>query len=301
MLRFGKIKVWVLAVVVVLTGSLGWGREDGEPLKVLCVGNSFSRNAVKFLPQIVEAGGEQVKVYNLYIGGCDFERHVRHAREYEADPEAESGRPYPGYKKGDGKSSLQQALKSDKWDIVTVQQASPKSFLPQSFAPHAFDLVVIIRELAPQAEVVVHQTWAYREDHKFWGRKGLNTPVMYASVRTTYDMFAEKAGLRQIPSGDALESARQSMEWGPYLAGEERVPQPERSLYLDDGYHANVKGEYLLGCVWFEFLFKKSVVGNSFVPKGVSKEECAVLQSIAHRVVSEGQRPERVDGWYGVK
>jgi hypothetical protein len=52
-----------------------------------------------------------------------------------------------------------------------------------------------------------------------------------------------------------------------------------------DGTHANAQGEYLLGCVWFEFLFGQSVIGNSFVPAGVAAEDAAILQRIAHSVV----------------
>lgn len=289
----GRAGAVLIVAFIWLVGSNWWvgAEEASAPLKVLCVGNSFSRNAVRFLPQIAAAGGEQIKVYNLYIGGCDFERHVRHAREFAAYPDAEAGRPYRGFKEGDAKSSLQQALISDKWDIVTIQQVSSKSFKPETFKPHADELMKIIRELAPHAEIVVHQTWAYREDHNFWGRTDFNTGVMYAALRLTYDNFAKEAGLRQIPSGDAMESARQSNKWGPYLEGEPLQPRPERSLYKDDKYHANNKGEYLQACVWFEFLFKKSVVGNSFVPQDVSQAECDVLQQIAHRVVSHGERP----------
>ena len=55
-----------------------------------------------------------------------------------------------------------------------------------------------------------------------------------------------------------------------------------------DGHHANTAGEYLGAAVWFEvFLADKAqtVVGNSFVPPGLSKEQTASLQDIAHKTV----------------
>ena len=61
-----------------------------------------------------------------------------------------------------------------------------------------------------------------------------------------------------------------------------------RSYYA---FHANTKGEYLQGCVWLEFFFGTSAVGNSFVPKGMTAGEAAVLQKVAHRTVTEKQRP----------
>lgn len=256
-----------------------------KPLRDLAVGNSFSLNATRQLPGLAKAAGKALKVVNASIGGCDFERHMRHADAYERDPASKEGNPYGG-------KSLKDMLTRETWDVVTVQQASPKSFKPETFQPHADRLIAYIRKHAPQAEVVVHQTWAYRDDHKFWGRKDLNTDSMYAKLRAAYDGLAKGAGLRLIPSGDAMEAARRDAAWGPFLSGEPPTPRPEKALHAKDGYHANVKGEYLQGCVWFEFLFRESVVGNSFVPKGLTAEEAAVLQRIAHGVVSDGTRPE---------
>lgn len=260
-------------------------KKPAGPLKVLAVGNSFSNNATRQLPALAAAAGKDLKVVRASIGGCDFERHVRHAEAYAADPESKEGRPYGG-------KSLQEMLKSDVWDVVTIQQVSHKSFKPETFHPHADKLIAIIRDHAPQAEIVVHQTWAYRDDHKFWGNTNFNTDVMYAGLRKTYDDFAREAGFRLIPSGDAMETARRDAEWGPYFAGEPPMARAEKALHVNDAYHANVKGEYLQGCVWFEFLFGETVVGNTFVPKGMTPEETAILQRIADEVVIGGGRPE---------
>ena len=255
------------------------------PLKVLAVGNSFSNNATRQLPGLAAAAGRDLKIGRASIGGCDFERHVRHAMAYEADPESKDARPYGG-------KSLQEMFESEVWDVVTIQQASPKSFKPETFHPHADKLIAIIRAHAPQAEIVVHQTWAYRDDHKFWGQTNINTDIMYAKLRDAYDGLARKAKLRLIPSGDAMEAARRDAAWGPYLAGDPLAPRPKKALHAGDAYHANVKGEYLQGCVWLAFLFNEKVSGNTFIPEGMTAAEAAILQRIADEVVVEGRRPE---------
>lgn len=260
-------------------------KKPAGPLKVLAVGNSFSNNATRQLPALATAAGKDLKVVRASIGGCDFERHVRHAEAYAADPESKEARPYGG-------KSLQEMLKSDVWDVVTIQQVSHKSFKPETFHPHADKLIAIIRAQAPQAEIVVHQTWAYRDDHKFWGNTNFNTDVMYAGLRKTYDDFAREAGFRLIPSGDAMEAARRDAAWGPYLAGEPPVARAEKALHVNDAYHANVKGEYLQGCVWLAFLFNEKTSGNTFVPEGMTADEAAILQRIADEVVIGGRRPE---------
>jgi hypothetical protein len=52
-----------------------------------------------------------------------------------------------------------------------------------------------------------------------------------------------------------------------------------------DGHHANMAGEYLGACVWYEVLFGESVVGNSFVAPGLDKAYGRFLQETAHKAV----------------
>ena len=280
-------------------------------IKVLAIGNSFSQNALMFFDELTEASGNRTISQNGMIGGCSLGRHMRHVDAFEADPKNSEGQPYPGRK------SLKDLLTQEAWDVVTLQQASSKSYKPETYHPHIERLMVYIKKHAPQAEVVMHQTWAYREDHSFWGGD-LDTDEMYKRLRKTYDDMAAEMGLRLIPCGDAFESARQDPAWGRFVQDQSfdretavypKLPEAEKNslhlsywwkttdtddgkpMLMDDRFHANTKGKYLLGCVWFEFLFGESVVGNSFVPDGVSANEAAVLQRIAHRVVSEGCRP----------
>ncbi len=284
----------------------------GDPIRLLAIGNSFADNALTYLSDIAAAAGKQVVVGKACLGGCDLERHMRHVDAYEADPADPEGRPYLG-----GKKSLPQLLGEQPWDVVTIQQVSHKSFRPASYHPHVDRLIATIRKYAPQAEIVIHQTWAYRTDHGFFGEKGLNADTMYDGLCSAYDALSWETGFRQIPSGDAMEAARQDPEWGPFVPDPDFDPQtakypelPEkdrRALHngwygwekaKGDGHwflsrdciHANREGKYLLGCVWFEFFFDQSVVGNSFLPPGMSPADAAILQRIAHRTLGGGFR-----------
>jgi len=304
-----KLYVFLLASVTLLCANL---HAEGKTVKILAIGNSFSNNALHYFRDIVLASSNQVVTAHAMIGGCDFERHMRHVDAFEANPEDPAGHPYPG------KKSLKALLTQERWEYVTIQQVSHKSFKPETFQPHADRLIAYIRKHAPQAEIVVHQTWAYRDDHPFWGLKDFNTDVMYRGLRAAYDGFAKEKGFRLIPSGDAMEAARRDPAWGKFIpdptfdpktAVYPALPKNEkRSLHGGynwrkdaktgkftlgwDKFHANPPGEYLLGCVWFEFFFGQSVVGNSFLPKGVVAADAATLQRIAHSVVTEKKRPE---------
>ncbi len=302
-------KTMMVAALAVTMGMAAPAEE--KIVKVLAVGNSFSQNALTFFSKIAGAAGDKVVAKNAMIGGCDFERHMRHADAFEANPDDPVGRPYPS------KKSLKDLLTQEQWDYVTIQQASPKSFKPETYHPHVDRLIAYIKKYAPQAEIVIHQTWAYRDDHPFWGDKTLNTDVMYKRLRAAYDGLAKDTGFRMIPCGDAMETARQDPAWGkfvpdptfdPKTAVYPALPKAEkRSLHGSyswgkdpktglrqlnkDLFHTNTLGQYLLGCVWYEFFFGKSVVGNSFRPKSVIVDDAAILQCVAHRVVTEKQRP----------
>lgn len=261
---------------------------QGAELKVLSVGNSFSANAHRYLRQITAAQGDRLVLTNAYIGGCDFERHMRHAKADES--------PYGG-------KSLKDLLAARKWDIVTIQQVSHKSFKFETFHPHVDELIAYIRQYAPQAEIVIHQTWAYRPDHLFWGLKDFDDEKMYAGLKEAYGRLAKETGFRMIRCGDAMHLAKHSPEWGPFVpdpafdrktstglpVGEKRslhggFSRDKAGKLKFDGFHANTSGEYLLGCVWYEFLFKKSCEGNTFRPKGVSDEDAAALRKVAAEV-----------------
>ena len=307
--------IQVLAAVALITGV---ARAAEKTVKVLAVGNSFSANALHYFSDIVKASGNKTVAQNAMIGGCDFERHMRHADAFEADPKDPNGRPYPG------KKSLKELLTAETWDFVTIQQASPKSFRPETFHPHADRLIAYIKKYAPQAEIVIHQTWAYRDDHRWFTEhdknpdQPVNRDVMYKGVRAAYDGLAKDTGFRLIPCGDAMELARLDPAWGkfepdalfdPKTAVHPALPKGEkRSLHSGygwkkdaktgkyslgkDAFHGNTQGEYLQGCVWLEFFFGQSAIGNGFVPKGMTKDEAAVLQKVAHRAVTEKVRPE---------
>lgn len=304
-----------LGKMMLLVGTFmlcGLTLADGKEVKVLAVGNSFSANALKYFSDIVKASGNKVCATNAMIGGCDFERHMRHADAYEKDPNDPEGHPYPG------KKSLKELLTQEQWEFVTIQQASPKSFKPETFHPHADRLIAYIKKYAPQAEIVIHETWAYRDDHPYWGLTNFNHDVMYKGVRAAYDGLAKDTGFRMIPCGDAMEAARFDPAWGKFVPDPDFDPKTavypmlpkneKRSLHGGyswsknaktgefklgwDKFHANAQGEYLLGCVWFEFFFNQSVVGNSFVPKTVPAADTVILQHIAHEVVTEKKIPE---------
>ena len=139
--------------------------EPVATLKLLSIGNSFSVNAHKYLGEIIKQHGKATAVLgNAAIGGCSFKRHWEEHLKSEADPKH---KPYR-YK---GKPmSLRDYLTAEKWDVVTIQSVSHQSYKPELWQPYADNIVALIKELAPQAKIYIHRTWAYRPDNfRFFG------------------------------------------------------------------------------------------------------------------------------------
>lgn len=227
-----------------------------KQVKILAIGNSFSEDATYYLHQIAKADGIDTKVVNLYIGGCSLERHCQNieqdAKEYLYQRDGESTEQYV---------SIKDALTEEEWDYVITQQASHDSGIEETYYPFIFRLFDYIREYAPKAEPLLHQTWAYEIDskHDCFGRYNHDQLEMYERLCSAYRKAAKELGVRMIPCGDAVQRARTKE---PFAYGKGGI-----SL-CRDGYHMHyVYGRYLLAATWYEFLFNKNIIENSYIPE----------------------------------
>ena len=226
----------------VATESPCTAAEDSErPLRVLMIGNSFSICNLKQMPHVAAAMGKRVDLASLYIGGCSLKQHWKNV---VASTNA-AFRPYRFdrivYGKNivdDGKANIPDALVLDKWDVVMVQQASHYSWQPETYEPFGGLLVAKIRELAPQAKIVVQETWSYPPWDGRLAKFGFDQAEMYMRLHGAYAGFAERYGLDVIPVGTAAEI----------------VPN-RNSLFNEPNFHFNRDGEYLQGLVFTAKLF----------------------------------------------
>lgn len=297
------------SVIATLVPASFAAEPTSKTVRLLTVGNSFSNNAVQYLDEIVEADGRNKLVLGrAVIGGSSFDKHLDKARLHERDPKDKNGLYSTG-------KSLREYLTAEPWDVITIQQASIKSHDPATYRPYAAQLRDYIKKYAPQAEVVLHQTWAYRVDDPRFSVKEPDEGEprtqreMYEMLTRAYDEIAGELGVRVIPVGDAMYAADTDESWGYRVdtkwdrtqAKPPKLPDQTHSLHVGwrwstkngkttlgmDGHHANAAGEYLGGCVFYEFLFGESVVGNRFAPPGVDQKYVRFLQETAHAAVAK--------------
>lgn len=239
-------------------------------MKVLSIGNSFSDDATRYLHDIALADNVELLSTNLYIGGCSLETHWNNALSEEAAYTLELNGVFT-----DKMISIKEALTMDNWDVVTMQQASHSSFDYCTYQPYLNNLSDYVKQFAPKATQMIHQTWAYEQgSERLTEVAGYQEQLrMYYDLKAAYIQAAADLGsLQIIPSGESFQIA---------------IQKGINNLHRDT-FHASLGfGRYLLGAVWYETLTGNSILGNTFrnFDEVVSEEDVQLAQQCAHEAV----------------
>lgn len=237
-----------------------------KTLKILAIGNSFTQDPLRYLHDVAKERGVNIKCVNLVIGGCSLERHYRnmmsganiYALELNGEPTGFS-------------VSLSQALGSDCFDIVTLQQASHFSYLPETYDPYIEKLAEYVRAFQPHAKLYIQKTWGYEDGSARLRDHGFATHTdMYLAATAAYDNAAQKIGADgTVPSGLGMK------------LGVDAGLKIHR-----DTFHASLGiGRYLLSLVWLETLTGLSAAEDSYslFDEPVSDEDLVKVRAAAHQ------------------
>ena len=264
--------------------SVAMNAQADKVIKILTIGNSFSEDAVEqHLHDIAKADGVKVIIGNMYIGGCSLERHLNNAKDNKA---AYKYRKIGlDCKKVETKSfTLQAALADEQWDYVSFQQNSGRSGQYDTWMASLPQLMKYVRTKVPKkAKMVIHQTWAYDKTSKHKDFKNYNNDqdLMFNSIVDAVNRVAKELGVKIIvPSGTAVQNARTT---------------PLGECITRDGYHLHkTYGRYVAACTWYEKIFKKNVVGNTYLPQNMTPEQQIAAQKSAHAAVKKPKKVQTI-------
>ena len=261
-----------------------------KPLKVLMIGNSFSICVLEEAPKIAASMGKRLDIASLFVSGCTLSAH---AKNLDA-----TNRPYlvscsycgskdiaqtplatvcalDAKDRDCWKGNLRDVIGADKWDVVTIQQGSHESWDATTYRPHADKLIAAVRELAPQAEIRVQQTWSYcKGDSRICDRAtmgpgswGFDQSGMYERLTAAYRKLAEENGFKIIPTGLAVQKFRQLRNITDYegdVVGCVKPSKKDPKALAGDKIHLNGRGQYLQGLVWVGALFNANVTACAY-------------------------------------
>ncbi|MBR5366953.1 MAG: DUF4886 domain-containing protein [Clostridia bacterium] len=242
-------------------------------MRTLSIGNSFSQDACGYLHQTAASAGIDWECVNLYIGGCSLEYHAENLREGRQNYAFEINGA------GTGRQvSIPEALgEMGRFDFITLQQASHFSGMKETYFPFIRELYDACRAAQPDAEIVIHETWAYETDstHGAFPNYGSDQRRMYACLRDAYREAAEALGVRLIPVGDAVQYLRENVPAFDYPHGGAPLTR--------DGFHLAIPdGRYLAALVWIETLAGADARDARYLPEGMTEERRALLAEEIH-------------------
>lgn len=261
----------LFALIVSVSCSYIFAQND--TIRILCIGNSFSWDAVEQeLAPLCEEGKQPIIIGNLYYGGCSLEQHYTFLHK---DTAAYSFRYIEhGVRTPNESYSLRQALRLMQWDYISFQQASHDSGIQGSYEPYLSDLIDTVHAYQPNAKLCWMQTWSYSQDakHPQFPRYQKSQQIMDDSIHNaTLALLKLHPELTLIPCGKAITLARQT-KLGDSLCR--------------DGYHLNYEyGRYTAACVWYELLTGKKCCTNKYKNDKMTEEQRKLTQKAAHQAM----------------
>ena len=248
-----------------------------KTIKILSIGNSFSDDATQWLGYILMDMGYDIELGNLYIGGCSIDTHWINATEKRTEKVYDYRTSQWGSWKST-KQTLEYGIKAKEWDIITVQQVSQNSGMPETFG-NLQNLLDFINENKknPDAKVYWHMTWAYESDSTHSGFPNYNSDqmTMYNAIvnAAKEKILTNNAFTGVIPSGTAIQNLRTS-----YLGDH----------ITRDGYHLSYDvGRYTAALTWAKLLTGESIDAVDYIPTeypNIAKHLPAIKEAVNNAV-----------------
>lgn len=240
-----------------------------DSIKILAVGNSFSVDAMQYLYPILSGlGYKEIKLGNLYIGGCSLETH---ATNVSGDAAA-----YTYYVNTANKwtstasAKVMDAVKSEAWDYISFQQASPNSGQAATYDPYLGQLISAVSAACPKAKIIWNMTWAYQANANYSGfaNYDYDEAKMYSAiVAAVKEKVASRSDISLIiPAGTAVANVRTSFI---------------KENTSRDGYHLNYGvGRLTAAYMWAKAISGADISALSYVPESytVTERELAAIK-----------------------
>lgn len=225
-------------------------------MKILSIGNSFSCDAHAYLYDLAEQRGENLELVNLAIGGCSLQTHWENV---------ENNNPnylhmINGHENWEGERvAIDPIIKSDHFDVVTLQQVSHFSGMYETYQPYLNNLVEYVKKLQPNADLYFHRTWAYEIDstHGEFYLYDKNQKKMYEAICSSTMTASIEIGAKLIKSGDVIQAMREKIPAFDY-------PNGGQSLCCDGFHMSHTYGRYAVALTWLATLTGKKVTPMPF-------------------------------------
>ena len=210
-------------------------------IKILAIGNSYSFNAMQYMFDLLKQLGvneSKIILVNAYIGGASLHDHTVNAKSNSLSYTRQTFQQN-GVMISNSGFSLQQLIKQETWDVITLQQASLNSGDPASYSDLDY-LINYVKDHAtnPAYKLGWHMTWAYADSYINGNNYEGTQRDMYNAICSTVQtkILPNNAFSFIIPTGTAIQNAR--VHFGDNLNF--------------DGTHLTHLGSYIAAATWIK-------------------------------------------------
>lgn len=223
---------------------------EGDPLKILWIGNSYGLNATEYIPALLEANGiDNVTFGRLYKGGCPLKTHLEGLEKGTSIYETYEIIDNNTWVKQPVKN-LEATLRECDWNIVVLQDFSGNYFNPAAQLSYSSQLENRITAILGQTPIFIWFTsWAYSQ-----GYKGSAFATYNYNEQTMFNTHQKAVHDYLLPSGlfDFVLATHVLMQ-------NARNTSYNNALHFtDDGSHADKDaGRALLALYFYETVIRK--------------------------------------------
>src|SRR3569832_1474371 len=90
-----QLGVFLLLLCIAATSPLTAAEPEAlrstKTVRLLTIGNSFSQNATRYLAELAKAGGHELRLQPIVVGGASLELHATKFQKHEANPTDPAG------------------------------------------------------------------------------------------------------------------------------------------------------------------------------------------------------------------
>lgn len=135
-----------------------------QPLRILSIGNSHSRDSFYYLSYLAAAAGKRVEAAFLHKDSGTMRHHANNLVTETADYSYYKADPMTGTVKYIGKTTIQTGLADGDWDIVMLHQGTTYAGAPGTYNSDIEYVADYVKAEQPNAKLYWMLGWAYEDD-----------------------------------------------------------------------------------------------------------------------------------------
>lgn len=235
-----------------------------KKVSILFIANSFSDDTIQYMPEIAKECGYYLDLFNLYIGGCDIDTHIRNLVQNNKDYELRIYNKEKQIWETEYNVSSNDFIPTRKWDYIVLQQSSYFSGLKNGLN-NIEKLLELVKEklVSKETQFIWNMTWAYpkySDLEVFLEYFNGDQNKMYEAIvnNVKEKIVTNKEFVKIIPNGTAFMNARLFIK---------------DELLHRDGFHLSYQpGRYLAGLTAVGTILDADISVVKFRPDPITDE-----------------------------